>query len=346
MLVYFNSSLFFSASSNETPGEPQQVAWQFEYKGLRHFIPTIYRFPKGVVWDVLTPLDSNLLLEFYQSYASCEDSLSPLEEELIRQKHPYQHLSLFSLKIDDCFIENFHFSSTIIGNLPWMDQESQTDKMAEQSLRQAYSEILSCSSCFGCQRFCAPYFKKMRRPLKPVSSLSFVLRQEPELLPLPETSYRFVMAQGGVQGFSFVHPRTGMLHTVWLQQVKQQKLSQLFQFSPFSVTTGKYEVEPPLNPQESLRFSQAMPESVRMPFAGKNACSIGIIGGADGPTAVLVTEKEPVNPLGVHGLPLFSCVARPSTEYPDSCPEFVLEAILSHFQHQESFSFLSRLSCS
>lgn len=345
MLVYFHSSLWSSTSNKGTPGEPQQVSWQFKYKGLCHFIPVIYRFPKGVVWDVLTPLDSKPLLDFYQSYASCEHSLSTLEEEMIQQKHPYQNLSLFSLKIDDRFIENFHSSSRILGTIPWEAEASQADKIAEQGLRQAYPEILSCSPCFGCQRFCALYPRKMRRPLRPVNSLSFVLQQELELLPLSKTSYRFVMAQGGVQGFSFVHPRTGILHTVWLQQVKQQRLSQLFRFSPFSVTTGQYELEPSLNPQESLRFSQTMLETVRMPFGGENACSIGIIGGADGPTAVLVTEKEPVKTLGVHGLPLSSCTARPSTAYPDPFPEFALEAILVHSQHQESFSFSTKTSC-
>ncbi|WP_313758104.1 hypothetical protein [Tissierella sp.] len=55
MKVYYNSSLWkkFKGIS----GRPQQVNLKIQNNRSKRFIPTIYHFSKGIVFDIITIID-------------------------------------------------------------------------------------------------------------------------------------------------------------------------------------------------------------------------------------------------------------------------------------------------
>lgn len=76
MKMYYNSSLWDKGKGFY--GLPQKVSWRFEHAGTRRCIPVIYRFPKGIVFDIITFLDETKLREYLEKYEAIEKMLTPL----------------------------------------------------------------------------------------------------------------------------------------------------------------------------------------------------------------------------------------------------------------------------
>ena len=75
-------------------------------------------------------------------------------------------------------------------------------------------------------------------------------------------------------------------------------------------------------------------------FSPTSASSIGIIGGACGPTAVFVSSKgeEKNIPCGLHGLPLHICFSIPRFQKEDTS-HFILEGINTKSCDSMEFNF-------
>lgn len=73
-------------------GYPQRVNWEFDYAGATRIIPVIYRFSKGIVFDILTPLDENKLREYYGQYGDDDTKLSDEERSQAERDNPYQDI--------------------------------------------------------------------------------------------------------------------------------------------------------------------------------------------------------------------------------------------------------------
>ena len=65
MKVYYDSGL--GNGSKGLAGLPHNVNWQFEYAGTKRYIPSIYSFPKGIVFDIISILDDKKFHEFFTS---------------------------------------------------------------------------------------------------------------------------------------------------------------------------------------------------------------------------------------------------------------------------------------
>ncbi|WP_454054895.1 hypothetical protein [Clostridium sp. Marseille-Q7071] len=63
MKIYYNSSMWNRGKG--ICGLTQRVNWQFEFGGTKRYIPVIYRFSKGIVFDIITILDETKLHEFF-----------------------------------------------------------------------------------------------------------------------------------------------------------------------------------------------------------------------------------------------------------------------------------------
>ncbi len=329
MKIYYNSSLW--SNDKGFPGLPQRVNWQFEYAGTKRYIPVIYRFPEGIVFDIITVLDEAKLREFFEKYENTEEKLTPLQKRCARQEHPFQAMSIKEIWINGKRVESGYSSSNAV-SIPWAQKNNKL-----MSVQKTYSAILKNTDCFACERFCVPYPEtdsKIQRllcslRLKRIDSLKLSTHSVQKFYPL---NIQFdMLGKEDQKVASFRHPMTGIAHTLYFQKAELVEMPLGANINrSFYAAQSLYEIEPALPKGDGLQFDSSIhfTESREDRLGLAAASSVGIIGGASGPTSVFVSkvggEKE--IPRGMHGLPLNICFSVPSFKK-DSISHFLLEGI-------------------
>ncbi|MFA7573691.1 MAG: hypothetical protein WCY24_08200 [Lutispora sp.] len=329
MKIYYNSSLW---SKDKGPhGLPLRTNWQFEYAGAKRCIPTIYRFSKGIVFDILTFLDETKLHEFYEKYETIEEKLTPLQRRCAEQEHPYQAVPIKGIWINKKQIESGYSSSGAV-SMPWARQ---SDNL--MLVQKAYSSILKDTTCFACERFCVPYpetdskIQKLLRFLRLYTVNSIKLSTHCAQWFYPLNIHFEIPEKDNQKEVYFKHPMTEITHTLYFQNTKHVEMPLgADENRSFYATQLMYEIEPALPQGDTLQFNSSIQytEPVEDKFRPIAASSIGIIGGADGPTTIFVSSvgREKNIPRGLHGLPLHNCFSVPSFQKVDTS-HFVLEGI-------------------
>ncbi|WIV13730.1 sodium ion-translocating decarboxylase subunit beta [Proteiniborus sp. MB09-C3] len=331
MKVYYNSSIW---SKGKGPcGLAQKTNWEFEYAGTKRIIPAIYRFSQGIVFDIITILDEKKLRKFFEKYEAIEETLTPLQRRCAEQEHPYQSVPIKEIFINEKQVENGYSSSGAM-SIPW---EKQNDELI--SLQRAYSSILKDTSCFACERFCVPYPETDSKIQKLLRFLRLIKVDKIKLCTYPMEEFfpldiHFKMSVNEEQKeLCFNHPITGIKHTLFFQNAETTEF-------PITINRNRilynmhlmYEIEPALPQGDTLQFGTSIqytePEPIVDGFSPDSASSIGIIGGADGPTAIFISssDKGKKIPCGHHGLPLHSCLSVLSFQNEDAS-NFIIEGI-------------------
>lgn len=331
MKICYNSSLW--AEDKGIHGLPQRINWHFEHAGTKRCIPVIYRFPKGIVFDVITFLDETKLKEFFERYETIEKTLTPLQRRCAEQEHPYQTIAIKEIWVNDKRIENSYSSSSNI-SVPWMEGKDELIPV-----RKAYSSILKDKTCFACARFCVPYPETSSRIEKAMRLLRLNRVKNMKLSTYPERWFspldiHFEMSgKENQRAICFKHPITGTVHTLYFQNAEyaQMPMPQEENRSIY-VMQSMYEIEPALPKGDTLQFNNGInytkEEKGKGNFTPTAAASIGIIGGTFGHTGIFISRKgrEEGIPRGLHGLPINNCFSVPSFENGDSF-HFNLEGI-------------------
>jgi len=355
MKVYYDSSLW--SARKGFSGFPQRVNWQFEHGGVKRFIPVIYRFSKGVVFDVITIIDDIRVNEYFEKYKDIENQLTSIQRRCAEQEHPYQVVPIKEILINGKQSENYSSSGTV--SIPWLQKSD--DLM---HLRKAYSSILRDSACFACERFCVPYSKtnSIAQILMDFFRLNSVKSVKLSTYPVqkffPLDIHFQMLAEEKQKEISFKHPATGITHTLYYQDVEFMEMPLGEDGNRrFYVTQSLYEISPELPHGDTLQFNSSIQYSETLddsysPTAASSigiigadgptaASSIGIIGGADGPTAIFVSakDKETMIPIGKHELPLHSCFSIPKL-YKENTSNFVLEGINIKDCDSEEYNFI------
>lgn len=319
-------------SKGKSPyGFPQRINWWFEYAGAKRCIPVIFRFPEGIVFDIITFLDEEKLCEFFEKYEAVEAKLTPLQRRCAEQEHPYQAVPVKELWINGKRVEGGYSSSGTV-SIPWAGQGDELTLV-----RKAYSYILRGTACFACERFCIPYpetnseAEKLMRLLRLYRVNSIKLSTRPVTWFYPLDIKLEMKANENHKEFCIRHPKTGEAHTLYFQHKEPVEIP----FSPgrnrsLYAVQSMYEIEPPLPSGDTLQFNSSMQytEPPEDGFSPTAASSIGIIGGAFGPAAIFTgaNDKGEGTPCGSHGLPLHSCFSGPSF-HKEEASHFVLEGI-------------------
>lgn len=343
MKVYYNCSLWCKGKG--LWGWSQRTNWQFEYAGSKRYIPAIYRFSRGIVFDIITVLDEGNLKKFFEKYEIAqEEKLTPLQKRLIEQEHPYQPVQLSKIWINGKRVDGYSSSSGI--SIPWLTQGADL-----APLRKAYSSILKDDTCFACQRYCVPYPETDSKYQKLLRFLHMEKINEIKLSTYPVQRFypldiHFKMSVGEKEKeISLVHPMTETKHKLYFQNAKRIKIplgegpkEELYIMQPM------YEIEPALPPGHTLQFDSSIwylkePELPLDKFSPTSAATIGIIGGADGPTSIFIASKGrgQSGPCGLHGLPLYSCYSMPSFTDEDTF-HFHLEGINTLHNDSQEFA--------
>ncbi|MCE5196078.1 MAG: Na+-transporting methylmalonyl-CoA/oxaloacetate decarboxylase subunit beta [Negativicutes bacterium] len=326
MKVYYDASLW--RKKKGTRGLPQKINWQFEHAGHTHWIPVIYRFPRGIVFDLITFLDEAKLAEFVAKYENIDDKLTPLLRRCAEQEHPYQPLHWQEIWLNGQKAEQNDTSSSRLC-VPWQQED---DLLLPQ--RKAYASILRQHRCFACTRVCLPYPKTKSLWQKLARGLRLNRIQELRLVTLPEQWFSLlelkfdITAAPESRTVCFTHPTTGVRHTLYYREPQEIEIPFGNQgMRNFYAFQGSYEIEPALPAADSLQFgsdSQLM-KSIQQAGNPEGAAAIGIIGGAADPGCLLLTAERQRS-RGPHGLPLYACLSAPSLKK-DPVAHFVLEGI-------------------
>ena len=330
MQVRYDSSLW--SRGKGLWGTPQPTNWQFEYAGANRFIPTVYRFAQGIVFDIITILDEAAYHAYIEKYEDKEAALTSLERRLAEQEHPYQAVPMQEIWINGKLVADAYSASSAV-SVSWLEQGLEL-----AWARKAYTPILRSVSCFACERFVVPWpaadsamerfwrYVRMAR----VQSLKLTTRSLERLIPL---GIQFEVAAVDTRSpVSFIHPMTRVTHTLHIREAKSMELpsgrGDLF------ITQAMYDIEPGLPPGDSLQFDNTIHDArpTKKAFAPCSAAAIGIIGGADGPTAVFAAHK------GETPSVLHSCLSVPSLQQED-VSRFVIMGINTRYQDSKEYSF-------
>ncbi|MBD8046254.1 MAG: hypothetical protein KID00_08485 [Clostridium argentinense] len=340
MKVYYNSNM--RSSEKGLGGFRQRVNWQFEFNGAKRYIPVVYRFPKGIVFDIITILDETKLREFFEKYKDIEETLTPLQERCAEEEHPYHSVSIKKIWINGKEEEGGYSSSGTV-NAPW----EQDDTLIP--IQKAYSHILKDNAYFACSRFCVPYPKsnsKLQKILRffrlyKVKTIKIVTYPVKNFLPLD--IHFEIPVDKNQKEISFNHPLTGTTHKIYFQnpELIEFPASECEKHS-FYVMQLTYEIYPELQQGDTLEFTSSMKytetKTSEEKFSPTSTSSFGIIGGACGPTAIFISSKEKDIPKGLHGLPLYSCFSVPSFEKKD-IGLFILEGINIETCNSKEYNF-------
>lgn len=328
MKVYYESSLFCEGKG--FGGIPQRTSYKFEYMGTKRYIPYIYHFSEGIVFDIITILDEEKIRGFFEKYEAIEETLTPLQQRYAEGEHPYQTLSTKEIWINREKVENSYSSSSAI-SIPWYKEDD-----VLRPIRKAYLSILKDIDCFGCQRFCIPYPKtdsKIQKLLRflhldRVKNMKLLTHFAERFYPL-DIHFEISMDDGEKEIY-FNHPTTQIKHRLYFQKPESVDIPiEARGKQKLYCTQLMYEIEPPLPEGDNLQFDSSIQytESTDNEFGPTSTSSIGIIGGAVGPTASFIAlKREETVPYGLHGLPLYSCFSIPNFQKEDTS-QFILEGI-------------------
>lgn len=338
MRVHYTSSLW--EKGRGFPGLPQRTGWQFEYAGARRIIPAVYRFPRGVVFDILTPLDEDELRAYYEKYESAEDKLTPLQRRCAEQEHPYRSVPVREIWVDGKQAEGGWSSSGIV-SIPWARPGEEL-----AAVRRVYASVIGDSYSFALERFCVPYpaadtaGQRLLRffRLSSVREMKLTTGPEHRFTPL---EIRFELTGGdGSKEITFTHPVTRNVHTLWFRMAEALEVPLMGGSPKVYAATAEYEMEPALPSGDALQFGGGSYGEKRDGDICGPAASIGIIGGADGPTALFVAtgRTDRAAPRGPHGLPKHRCLSVPAFQREQSW-RFVIEGVSTTVCDGREFSF-------
>lgn len=353
----------------EIGGRVQKTRWQFEYAGLRHFIPVIYHFEEGIIFDVVTPLEEEQMRNFFAKYEGDEDDFSPQKQMDAERDHPYHPASIHNIWLNGRQIEGGFSSSSCVYSA-W----NQADREGKE-FQKAYASILQGSSCFACQRYQIPFdtepsgWERFVRRFFPKKLKTLRIETEPLIVYYSVEGAVEICPdelETAVSSIVFQHPVTGQPHTLTLRQGKEEELPMDFSgFPQLYCASAYYEITPPLPKGEYLQFQTAMQGDFSLeessiledacsvgvivsPERGeseesigwdesKNVENIGIIGSADGPTSILIATQDS-GEMNSEGLPLASCFSVPSTKKPQTY-RFELSSIQIQVLDKQIFEF-------
>lgn len=337
----------------DTDGIAVQTGWQFFYAGRVYQIPAVYLFRKGFVADIIGTVDTEALRKFHDRYAPREERLTPRERAQAMLERPYQALGGMKLWFNgEEVTSSWHAEEALF--VPWQEHML---SLAEEAFA-AYA-FLGRENSFSVTRLHAPYPKAQRgifasmkaiftRPR--LRELRLLIHPTERMLPL-EHAVTIGTREKAHQPLSFTHPVTGVMHRLEVMEAKWTDLTAQFQklhrrmairgkgLRPIAQEGQSYLLEitycvsPPLPKGERLQLQDEARALQPNGTAAKSASAIGIIGSADGPTAIYIAGREMEAP-ETYGMFCSSIYPRPQ----ESCT-ICLEGIWTQREPEQAFVF-------
>ena len=277
------------------PGNEIRVEKRFSWGEEKWYIPAVYLCDEGIVVDYCKEADCAAIKAFIEKWDLLNEhknQYSKEQREQIVQEQPLNANVRVSVNINSQLLREkngYGLSWVPSALLPSADRDDDVTKLMDH-----YE--LDTDIGWSINRCCIPWGDE-----KPTDIHSMELCFEPRETKI--SGLRFVAEHEG-DSFKFVHPLTGTQHVLSVQEIESKELSQTHfpddtMEYPRFFKAMTYTVEPDIDRNHMAVLDCADGESARPKKSmsrekgSVTASSIGIIGGASGPTAVIMGNAVP-----------------------------------------------------
>jgi len=278
----FDCDLLLSPRSRGRFREELALEKSFDWVGRHWLVPAAYVCGKGLAIDFCMRAEADELRAFMQKWKLSPENddcaaFSPEDQLLLDAENPLALSFTPTLTVNG---KTLHVSERASASFHpcFPDRETPLAPLMRR---------YHLSDAFGWVVTCAWFPWNGRRPAD-VHSIELSLRRTPAPLPGP----RFTVRAPG-DAFRFTHPYTGTEHTLTALSLEAQTLPETAfgRGFPTHFTLLRFALDP--EPAEPVLISDTRerdrpvrPEAVE---GASSARAVGVIGGADGPTALFVS---------------------------------------------------------
>ena len=297
--VYFEGS-FWGHHGRDHSGTEIQIGRQFQWAGRQWMIPAVYSCGKGLVIDFCMRVETEEIKTFIKKW-----NLS-LENDTCECFTEEQQLEM---ELDNPLCLDFNPQPELNGRQLQASHScavSHNPFLPEGAVRKSEAKRVishyNLSSADGWTIYRKAFSWGNRRRPK-IKTLSLTMKQRLEAFPGPH----FRVSTPG-DTFSFTHPANGQEYTLTVQEIMQQAIEEKHVCSdkweyPANYTVMSYTLSPePEEAEGGITVSDCedsdKPEEKGVlsdsfvSTAGSPTAAIGMIGGADGPTAVIFGSNK------------------------------------------------------
>ncbi len=285
--VYFDGN-FWGHHGRERAGKEITLDKQFVWDDEVWHIPAIYACSKGLVLDFCVQIPAERIRSFMDKWnLSIKNDETNFTDEQQLQTDAENPLSIKinpKVVLNGTILSDYHACG-----VSWNPCLPEGNGLKAKSVAQHYG--LDPAYGWVIWRAAYPWAKKHKPQ---ITTLSVTLVQKPVAVSGPH----FHVSVPG-EHIAFAHPTTGTQHTLTVQEYEQHKMSheyfenQDYEF-PTHYTVMSYTLSPVLPDSaftviDCVRSDQPRQKSTNPnePQTSSSVCAVGIIGCADGPTAIV-----------------------------------------------------------
>lgn len=274
--VYFDGN-FYGRSAKSRAGTELPIDAHFHWAERDWLVPAVYVCGKGLVVDCCMRVEADTIRSFLDKWNIHVPEDEAFLPEDAREQFALENPLLlhFQPRLTLNGEEMLPSHGCSFGYIPAFPEQIEPETaaiLAHYGLDLADGWVVS--------RSYYPW-KTKRRPQ--IKTLALTMEQQPE--NIPGSCFTF---QAAGDEFSFAHPVTGANHTITALDLEEQTLDFPCDAReyPTHCLLMRYRVTPPI-PSKTLIIQDTAPSDCPREIRGGGAESVGIIGGSDGPTAII-----------------------------------------------------------
>ena len=311
--VYFDGD-FWGHRGKDRAGKEIKLDKQFDWAGYHWVIPAAYSCSKGLVVDFCMRVDSESIRDFMKKWNldwendSCENFTREQQMQM-EWENPLCFNFKPCLKLNEKILQTTHGCAVSFN--PCLPDGVINELEAKWAI-----DHYGLDSTYGWV-ICRDVFPWGTKHHPEINKLFLTMEQQPGQVP---GSHFKVHAPG--DSFMFSHPVSGITHTLTVQEIEQQTVPQNSFGSdrwiyPTHYIAMSYTLTP--EPMENIsvfdcdegdRPIEVTPDDHSFRPVGSSSCFVvGVIGGADGPTAIFLTSKLAPELLGPIAIAAYSYMA-------------------------------------
>ena len=311
--VYFDGD-FWGHRGKDRAGKEIKLDKQFDWAGYHWVIPAAYSCSKGLVVDFCMRVDSESIRDFMKKWNldwendSCENFTREQQMQM-EWENPLCFNFKPCLKLNEKILQTTHGCAVSFN--PCLPDGVINELEAKWAI-----DHYGLDSTYGWV-ICRDVFPWGTKHHPEINKLFLTMEQQPGQVP---GSHFKVHAPG--DSFMFSHPVSGITHTLTVQEIEQQTVPQNSFGSdrwiyPTHYIAMSYTLTP--EPMENIsvfdcdegdRPIEVTPDDHSFRPVGSSSCFVvGVIGGADGPTAIFTTIKLAPHLLGPIAIAAYSYMA-------------------------------------
>ena len=271
---------FFDTDPDSVGAEPIAVDTWFRWAGIDWYVPEVYTFDQGVILYLLGKVDPMLVSEH-----NYEDLISPEAHERLMAENPLNIHTRPELSVNDLMLRQAGGMG-----VTWMPQGH--GDLESKWVLQHYEQNMDFAWQINRIKFFWPDCGKMD-----IQKMSLTMKQHPVSI----SGSHFKTPDAG-NCVVLTHPQTDKEYILHIDEMKQEKADfsrmhdQELEY-PACYTLMTFQIEPDMSRNQFRIVDCTQSEQPRRREGatrndGSHAVSFGIIGGADGPTVMIMGQPK------------------------------------------------------